>query len=208
MSRVKPVTSSKRVRQTDERGQLLEASGEHPQIANLVGELEVAMFERRDQRLVVQTPRLDLAGIELGRRLRRHDGLAAQGIRDGADDLLFSHRLDQEPARAETTGQRDVLGGGVRPRVEDEGRVRQRRVGSRCATQREAVHLRHQNVGDDQVGRLLARACEGIEAVAGLGHRMALRLQQRAQPRAALRFIVDDQDASHRKGRRAPPCAF
>ncbi len=52
--------------QADERGQLLEASREHPQIANLVGELEVAMFERRDQRLVVQTPRLRLAGLEVG----------------------------------------------------------------------------------------------------------------------------------------------
>ena len=67
----------------------------------------------------------------------------------------------------------------------------------------DAVHVRHQDIGDDEVWMLAQRDVERLDAVNRLGHRMADVAEQRRQELAIDRAVVNDEDLRHRRLRGA-----
>ena len=83
------------------------------------------------------------------RHLRRREGFA-----DRADDLLGFAGLDQDLRDAARPGEPPDLLHEVDGGVEDHTDVRCDRLAAQLVDKFVAVHVRHQDVGDDQVGRL------------------------------------------------------
>ena len=72
---------------------------------------------------------------------------------------------------------------------------RHRRNLAQQAQRLEAVHLRHGNIHDHQVGQILTHAIERGEAVRGLDHLETLQLQVHPLQAADARLVINDQNA-------------
>ncbi|EEF21912.1 conserved hypothetical protein, partial [Ricinus communis] len=84
--------------------------------------------------------------------------------------------LGQEAVGARLQAAHDVLQGG-QARQQQHGHAGQLRIVLQGAAQRIAVHARHGDVADDQVGRQLAGHAERVRAVRGHAHaRRAMRV--------------------------------
>jgi hypothetical protein len=70
-----------------------------------------------------------------------------------------------------------------------------------------AVHARHSQVGEDDVGRFLRHEAQRLLAVRRQEDLVAVVRQDLAEALARRLFIVDDQDSSLRRAHPSPPCA-
>ena len=111
----------------------------------------------------------------------RLDALHHQALRERLGDVVVGAHLE-----AEQLVDLLVLGG-----EEDH-----RHVGllAQAAQQLHAVHARHLDVEDRQVGGLLAQRLEGGGAVAIGAHLVALRLQRHAERGEDVALVVDQSD--------------
>ena len=104
--------------------------------------------------------------LQVGRvRVEALDGLPPlQSRGDGQDQVVGVKGLEEEVIGAELAGLRGGgrLGAG---REEQKRHRRSGRVGAHVLKQREAVHVRHHDVRNDQVGRLTLESLEGVAAV-------------------------------------------
>jgi len=103
-----------------------------------------------------------------------------------------THRID--PAAA---GDGDGFFDRVDGRVEDDLGRRQRRIGAQLLHELVAVHGRHQDVGDDQVGALGAHQRQAVRAVDRFQQAVAGEAEQGLQELAVGGAVVDDQDGRH-----------
>ncbi len=116
---------------------------------------------------------------------------------DRAQDDVVIGGLDEHPGDA--MGLRKLLrilpgevGG-----IEDDRKVGGARIRAQLAREHVAVHAGHQHVGDDEVGRLGARALERLARVGGLAYAVPGDLEQRRERFAVRAIIVNDQDVGH-----------
>ncbi len=90
-------------------------------------------------------------------------------------------------------GFRGAVGGGV----EDHRDGGDLLLGPQRLDEMVAVHARHQDVGDDQVGPLAARQRQAVDAVGGGQQAVLLEAQQGQQELPVQHMVVDDQDCGH-----------
>ena len=142
---------------------------------------------------------IQLRGLHLRQR-----GARGKHFVDGVEDHIGVGGLDQDAHHA--VGLREllvVLAAEIRG-VEHDPDGRGRRLGTQRAGQRVAVHERHQDIRDDEVGAHFARLGQGLAAV-GLGeHAMTRVLQPGSERYAVGAVIVGDQYCCHRRGLPGP----
>ncbi len=155
-----------------------------------------AFLEFPDQRLAVAAVGFGAAGQGLPGLDGLVLGLFENRLEALEKDLRFG-RLDQESVGAEVAGKPFVLGLCVSGGVDQERNAGQLSIGLPLPQQGVAVHRRHEQVADHDVGRLAASAVEGHCTVLGLGHFEAVGTKQRSQEVPVLLVVVDDQRMPH-----------
>jgi hypothetical protein len=93
--------------------------------------------------------------LDVGRHDRAGRGCAAGHAQfgvDGVEDLVRVGRLAQHRGHTAAGRHRQRFAFGVHGREEDHAGALQRRLGAQLLDEFVAVHRRHQDVGDDQVG--------------------------------------------------------
>src|SRR5690606_33727869 len=163
-------------------------------------ELERLAFQLADERLAVlpKDPRLVrcLRRPFHGPRPRSHrPNLLEQRGRFGG--------LQDEGIGAELSRQLFVVGVGVGRRVDHERHGLQALVEPPPPQQRVAVHHGHQQIGDDQLRRLLPGSDQGLRTVTCGAHLVAVSAEQHPQVVGLLIPVVDDQYL-HDRGPLAP----
>src|SRR5207245_2296663 len=73
-----------------------------------------------------------------------------------------------------------------------------RRIGTELADELVAVHSRHENVGNDQVGSLRPHYRQTLRAAGRLQEPVAGVLEESGQELALRRLVIDYQDRGHR----------
>ena len=125
---------------------------------------------------------------------RRHQ---SQRLVDRAHDHLGVGRLGQHPAHAACLRQQDRFLLAVGGRIKDDGHVGQRGIGMHARDEFVAVHVRHEDVRDDQVRPLGAQYFQRVGAIGRLQQAVAAVAQQCCQEFAVQHMIVNDQDGSY-----------
>ncbi|MNM31227.1 hypothetical protein D3C81_417990 [compost metagenome] len=120
-------------------------------------------------------------------------GGQAQCLVDRARDDIGIGRLGQHPAHAAGLRQQGRFFFAVGGRVEDDGHVGQRGVFMHARDELVAIHVRHEDVGDDQVRPLGAHDVERIGAVGRFQQAVAAVAQQGCEEFAVQHMIIDDQ---------------
>jgi hypothetical protein len=133
--------------------------------------------------------------------LRRQAGRQSQFGIDGVDDGLRLGGLGEHGAHAAAARHRHGLVHRVDGRVENDAGGGDCRFGAQLLDKFVAVHGRHQDVGDDQVGALGAHDREGGRAVAGFEQAVAEEAEQVQQEFAIAGAVVDDQYGGHQYAR-------
>ena len=132
----------------------------------------------------------------LGRGARQRAGqhqFGIHGLHDGVGvGRLAQHAFDAAAARH---GQGLALG--VDCGIEDDAGGGQLAVGAQALHELVAVHLRHQDVGDDQVGAVGAHQVERGGAVVRLEQAVFGKAEQGQQIGAVARPVVNDEDGGH-----------
>ena len=128
------------------------------------------------------------------RRGRRSARLVLDDIADGGDDGGRLGRFDDERVGAEGHRQTFVLRFCVGGRVHDERDGLQSIVGAPLSQQRVAVDHRHEQIGNDEIGRVLSRLDQRVGPVVRVIHLVAMALQQDAQHRQIRGVVVSNQD--------------
>jgi len=82
-------------------------------------------------------------------------------------------------------------------RAENNGCVRNRRVSAQLPYEFVAIHCRHEDVGNNQIGMVTTRGIETLGAIAGLKRVMARFLKQRGQILPTGWAVVNDEDICH-----------
>ena len=174
-------------------------------LSDLALELQDLLLQLVDQNFVVQ-PVVD--GLVVGGRRQRGEmpaGMLFEHLGNLGDEDVVADRLDDESCSPELLGKRLVLRAGVRRRVEDERNVSEIRVALAHATKGETVHLRHQDVGDDDRRALASCVLERFDAARGLQKGVTGCRQNSPQQVPVPIVIVDDQSSLHRVYRGASP---
>jgi hypothetical protein len=135
--------------------------------------------------------------VALGRRVvDDQDALARAGHGEerahAGDQLLGRGRLDQVVVGAGVEAAGQI--GGLAERGADQHRHVRRALLDRLA-QHVAVHDRHLDVGDDQIGRALVEARQRLLAIGRAHHLVAGFLEDRGGVAVDERRVVDQQDA-------------
>jgi hypothetical protein len=129
------------------------------------------------------------------RRYRRRSArLVFDDIANRLDECGRLGRFDDEGVGAEGHRQTLVLRLCVRGRVHDERDGLQSIVGAPLTQQRVAVDHRHEQIRNDEIGRVLSRLGQRVGAVARAVHLVAVTLQQDAQHRQVRGVVVNNQD--------------
>ncbi len=138
----------------------------------------------------------DHGGRRDRRRVRR--GVAAKLGLHRRQDHVGIARLGQDRAHAAGLGQfarlRLAVGGGV----EDDRGGRDRRLRPKLPRELEAVHGRHQDVGDDQLRPFGAHDLERGGAIGGLHQCVPGMAEQRQQELTIEGPIIDNENFCHR----------
>jgi hypothetical protein len=106
-------------------------------------------------------------------------------------------RLAQHRGHAAAGRHRHRFALGVHGREEDDARVFQRRLGAQLLDELVAIHRRHQDVGDDEVGQFGARDGQRAGAVFGFEDAVPGQAEQGAQIAAVAGPVVDNQNGRH-----------
>ena len=117
-------------------------------------------------------------------------GGAAQHGLDAGRDLLGVKRLDDVVIRAQLKTQHLVVGLALSGQHDDGGVV----LGAELAADLPAVHDRHHNVQQDQVGMQFVKVGQGCFAVMGHRDRVALLDQVKTQQFADIFIVINDQN--------------
>ena len=162
------------------------------------GKLRHLLFEFANQDVIVLAIE-DLLILRRRRRRREHGDWRCLEcfLHIGQQDIVL-HRAGNVAGDAEPLGQRFILGIEVGGGIEDERDQAQDGIVTARATEEEAIHDRHQDVGDDQVGRCGARGSQRFGPIGRGDHRIAGRLQHRAPEIELLLVVIDNQDCLHR----------
>jgi len=161
-------------------------------------QLRHLVFQAAHQRFAVA--RQGRFGRGGGAAARARLGVSGQDGQDRRQEVLGLGGLGQVGLGAQLVAQLAVPGVGVGGRVEDERDVAQANVGHPLAAQGVAIHDRHQDVRDHQVGGSLAGHLQGLGPVRGREHFQTLASQQGLQEIEVLGVVVDDQDPLHGPG--------
>ncbi len=160
-------------------------------------ELQRLLLQLADQRRVVE-PELRRLMLHRARERYRagrgHPGLHLAELRE---ELFRLARFENEGVRAQAARQPLVLDVRVGGGVDNERNRAEARIGLPLAQQRIAVHDRHQQIGNDQVGRRTPGLEQRLGAIAHGLHRAVAAGQQRLQVGEVFLVVVDDQDAGH-----------
>ena len=163
--------------------------GEHTQLTAMLARLQVAGLDRGRES---QGDRIqDRAQVAVLQRLVAHlrGGESAPHL---AEQLLAGEGLDQHSAGAFAEGLDCRVHGSVA------GHDHDRQLGPACPQslhERQAVHSRHVNVGDDDVERAVIEERDGGDGIAARDRLETLHLEQPAQDLQDDRLVVDAQDA-------------
>jgi hypothetical protein len=132
---------------------------------------------------------------------RSHDGLAPMDHAHGLDEVVGGHVLEQEAGRTSPQRVDDVLVEVVRRQDQHAGRVAEL---VEPARRLDAVHARHPDVHEDDVGPQRPHLRQRDLAVGGLADHLDVRLglQDEAEAGAQQRLVVDQQDADRHDGLR------
>ena len=130
------------------------------------------------------------AGLQRGSEQRTRVGEAEVGLDTGAHHGGVD-RLDDEVDGAEFEAT-CLVAGVVMRRDEDDGNVTRQRVGLELAANLEAIHARHHDVEQDQVGPVLAADLQGLGAAQGLEHAV-IRRERLVEHLDVERLVVDHQ---------------
>lgn len=155
------------------------------------------VFEVRDE--LLGGDEHALAGGErmtpLDRDARRRDRMVLQHVGDGGEEIVGVDGLGQKEDGAAT--ERLFLGE-IEAGAEDHRRKRRRDVAAELEQELEAVHHRHDDIEDDEVGSPRARLLESVGAVLRRRDLVACLLQHELVPLADVFAVVDDQNARAR----------
>jgi hypothetical protein len=129
------------------------------------------------------------------------DGLAPVDHAHGLDEVVGGHVLEQEAGRTSPQRVDDVLVEVVRRQDQHAGRVAEL---VEPARRLDAVHARHPDVHEDDVGPQRPHLRQRDLAVGGLTDHLDVRLglQDEAEAGAQQRLVVDQQDADRHDGLR------
>ena len=156
----------------------------------------LAILERDAETPATLTNEGDLH-ISAGGRVVLHGaddpGLTLQRAADADAELAGPQRLADEVVGAELEAAQAILVGGA-GRQEDEGHEGEVRVAADVLHQRPAVHLRHRDVGDDQVRRAVQRRREPLGAVRRGRHREAGVRERLLDADEGRGVVVDRED--------------
>src|ERR687892_1243828 len=129
---------------------------------------------------------------------RCQQGVATGGDADGVQEVFRLDVLDEESGRAGAQRVEDVL---VQAIVGQDHDVHpgQGRVGGDAPGRLDAVHDRHLNVDERNVGQVFFGQVQALAAVGGLGHHLdvVLDLEEGAESAAKERLVVDQPDTDH-----------
>ena len=196
----------------EQHGDLLEAPGRHAVARLELGDRR-GRQDRVQQAVGAGALALDLLHLPLDPRQIRHLLIApALLLQAGADARLQEHRVErlgQVVVGAELDAAHHAVDV-VERRDHDHRNVAQPGIVLEAAQHREAVHLGHHDVEQDQVDRFAGQPVEGVPAM-DRGHRLVLeQLQLLRQHVAIERLVVDDQDAGgrHRCAPRVDPTSL
>ena len=120
-----------------------------------------------------------------------------QQIVDDAQQIGRLGRLDQKGVGAEAGRVNLVVRVGIGRRIEHQWSVFQALVAFPLAAQAEAVHDRHQDVADDEIGRDGFGHRQRFGAIAGAVDAVAVAFEQDAEQIAILIYVIDYQHTSH-----------
>jgi hypothetical protein len=131
----------------------------------------------------------------------RDDGLAAVDHAHGLHEVVCGHVLEQEAGRPRAQRVDDVLVEVVRRQDQHAGRVAEL---VQPARRLDAVHARHPDVHEDDVGPQRPHLRQRDLAVGGLTDHLDVRLglQDEAEAGAQQWLVVDQQDADRHDGLR------
>ena len=121
----------------------------------------------------------------------------AEQLVDGAQDRVVIGRFDKHSRDAERACQLFRVLAAEIGRIEHHADVRGGRLELQASCQLVAVHLRHQDVGDDELGPVVLRQVERLVAVRGGEDVVPHALEKRRQGLAVGAVIVGDEDLCH-----------
>jgi hypothetical protein len=81
--------------------------------------------------------------------------------------------------------------------VEDHARFRQRGIGAELPDKLEPIHSRHENVGDDEVGKVQACLFDAFRSVRSFENAMIFTGQDQLEKLPIRRPVVNNQDSGH-----------
>src|SRR5690606_34596761 len=119
---------------------------------------------------------------------------------DEGDEVARPERLGDGGGGAERHARAEQP---LAPQLPAAGRGDDRDVGRRAADLPDGLdplHLRHDDVGDDEVELLLPQTGEALLAVARRDHVIARRLQRALEGAEDQLLVVDHQDTRHERG--------
>jgi hypothetical protein len=168
-------------------------------------EVEHLLLQLRDEPRVVflQVDGLVLRFLDCGAVLR------PAGFRERLlqrlHELIGLHRLDEEALRAKAQRKGGVARIGVGSRVKDEGDAGEARVALQLAAELKAIHARHEDIRDHEIILAGVGEAQGLHAVAGRIHFVAVPAQQGLEHVEVLGLVIDAQDFHGRGGLGIPP---
>ena len=133
-------------------------------------------------------------------RAARHPGHGRhqpQRLVDRAHDDVGVGRLGQHPAHAARLRQQDRFLFAVGGRIKNDGHVGQRGVLVHARDEFIAVHVRHEDVGNDQVRALRAHQFQRVGAIRRLHQAVAAVAQQGGEEFAVQHMVIDDEYAGY-----------
>ena len=127
----------------------------------------------------------------------------AENLSDDRDEVLGRHRLHDEAVRTEAEREVPILVRRVGGGVEDQRDRGESRFGLHRAAELIAIHDRHQDVRDHEIGAGTLQLRQGFLPVARRRHLMAVAPEKRLEEVAVFGHVVGDYDP-HDCSRRNP----
>ena len=110
------------------------------------------------------------------------------------DDGFKGYGPPEVFVRAHVAHQFLVVDRGVGGRAKDDGQVVQARVLADFVAEAVAVHLRHEDIGNEHVHALTLQQSERVHAVGGLEDHVAFVFELRAEQLQVDGVVVNDED--------------
>ena len=156
-------------------------------------------FQLTDSRRKRRADELEVFSIEvLAIELRwRRRGFCVEHRAHGGQNGAHRARLREDGRHAALARQRLGLTLVISGAIEDDRNVGHVRDVADLTHQLVAVHRRHQDVADDQIGAIAVQGSKGIGAIRGFEYPVAGGRQDCRQQLPVDRSILDDQNGSH-----------